>query len=189
MREIIFFDTEYTAWEGSLDRDWSGKNEYREIIQIGAVRVNEKHEVINRLDLIVKPRINYILSTYIKNLTGISQERLNNFGVDLLVALVRFEEFCNSDKSIFVVSNGGDDEIIRENLKLNQVKYNFSKINFFNVQPLIQNLYKKNTHISIENLGIEFGIDARHHSALNDSETLFNIVKKLRLLDNLLKME
>ena len=36
--QIIIFDTEFTAWEGSAQRNWSFDWEYREIIQIAAVK-------------------------------------------------------------------------------------------------------------------------------------------------------
>ena len=30
---FVIYDTEYTAWEGSLARNWSGPNEHRELLQ------------------------------------------------------------------------------------------------------------------------------------------------------------
>ena len=35
---IVLLDTEYTTWEGAQDRNWSGLNEHREIVQIGAIK-------------------------------------------------------------------------------------------------------------------------------------------------------
>lgn len=40
--KIIIFDTEFTAWEGSQDRNWSRPNEFQEIVQIGALLVETK---------------------------------------------------------------------------------------------------------------------------------------------------
>ena len=40
--EFIIFDTEYTSWEGSLKRNWSNKNEYKELVAIGALHVSIK---------------------------------------------------------------------------------------------------------------------------------------------------
>ena len=39
---FIIFDTEFTAWEGSQERKWSGENEFRELVQISAIRVKKK---------------------------------------------------------------------------------------------------------------------------------------------------
>ena len=39
---FILLDTEYTSWDGSYERGWSGPNECKEIIQIGAISVDGK---------------------------------------------------------------------------------------------------------------------------------------------------
>ncbi len=38
---VVVYDLEYTAWEGSLERNWSGPNEDPEIVQIGAVKIRQ----------------------------------------------------------------------------------------------------------------------------------------------------
>lgn len=68
----VIFDLEYTAWEGSLKRLWSKTDEDPEIIQIGAVTIQQQS---NRLSLgrefsiYVRPTVRPVLLTYIKNLT------------------------------------------------------------------------------------------------------------------------
>jgi hypothetical protein len=37
--DFVVADLEYTAWEGALARGWSAPGDFREIVQIGAVRV------------------------------------------------------------------------------------------------------------------------------------------------------
>lgn len=43
---FIIFDTEYTSWEGSQERNWNGENEFRELVQISAIRVKKKGNTI-----------------------------------------------------------------------------------------------------------------------------------------------
>jgi hypothetical protein len=38
--QVVVFDTEFTAWRGSMERNWAGPGEFREIVQIGAVRID-----------------------------------------------------------------------------------------------------------------------------------------------------
>jgi len=38
--DAIVFDTEFTAWQGSMERHWSGPGEFREIVQIGGISVD-----------------------------------------------------------------------------------------------------------------------------------------------------
>ena len=59
-QEIILFDFEYTAWEGSWARKWSEPWEHREIIQIAAVRVVIDGAVTEQgsFDCLVRPKRN-----------------------------------------------------------------------------------------------------------------------------------
>ena len=74
---FIIFDTEFTAWEGSMQRNWSGENEYKELVQISAFRIKKKGNniaITKKLNIYVLPRINRNLSEYFIELTGITQE-------------------------------------------------------------------------------------------------------------------
>jgi hypothetical protein len=39
LNAFVFYDTEYTSWEGAMARNWSGPNEHRELVQLSAIRV------------------------------------------------------------------------------------------------------------------------------------------------------
>ena len=74
--QIVIFDTEFTAWEGSMQRQWSLDWEHREIIQIAAVKVEltlSGAQVVSSFNTLVKTVINPTLSDYIIQLTGIEQ--------------------------------------------------------------------------------------------------------------------
>jgi len=60
---FIIYDTEYTSWEGAHARGWDGPGEEKELVQIGAIRVQNFKEV-DALLLYVQPRINPDLSDY-----------------------------------------------------------------------------------------------------------------------------
>ena len=57
------FDLEFTAWEGSAARGWSGPDEYREIVHIGAVRVDGGNAFaeVDRFTATVRPVRNPVL--------------------------------------------------------------------------------------------------------------------------------
>ncbi len=94
--EFIIFDTEYTSWEGcNLNgwRDWQKK----EIVQIAALKVDGKTlEVIEKFNIYVKPKINPILSDYFVQLTGITNEKLAEFGIDFQSAYALIFSFMQS---------------------------------------------------------------------------------------------
>ena len=64
----IVFDLEFTSWEGSMQRNWSGENEYKEIVQIAAIKVTDG-KISDKLNILVKPNINPNLSDYFQKLT------------------------------------------------------------------------------------------------------------------------
>jgi inhibitor of KinA sporulation pathway (predicted exonuclease) len=114
----VVFDLEYTAWEGSLGRGWSGPGEQREIVQIGAVRLAPGNGLVevDALDLLVRPRLNPRLSAYFTALTGIGQARLDREAIAPVPALRRFAAFCAGSPAY---SFGNDDRVVRINLELN----------------------------------------------------------------------
>ena len=63
--KFIIFDTEYTAWEGSQERNWSDDDEYMELVQIGALKVIKTPrtiKIVKKLQsLIVKKRLMHML--------------------------------------------------------------------------------------------------------------------------------
>ena len=123
---FIIFDTEFTAWEGSMERNWSGENEYKELIQISAFRIKKKGDTIGitkKINIYVLPRINRNLSDYFIKLTGITQEIIDKKGIPFKQAMAEFYRFCKNEKDekYPLYSMGNDYDVIKENLKLNSI--------------------------------------------------------------------
>ena len=115
-------DTEFTSWQGSLSRNWSLPTEYREIVNIGLLRVSfepTQIRVERGLDLYIKPVFSPILSNYFISLTGITQASLED-SPDFKHAWTTAANFIGDSKPI---SNGNDGQIIRENMYLHGLVY------------------------------------------------------------------
>ena len=74
-------------------------NEHREIIQISAYKI-QNYKVIDTLNIYVKPNINKKLSKYITNLTGITNNKINKYGLSFKKAI---ETFYNFSKFIIYI--------------------------------------------------------------------------------------
>ena len=118
MRSLILFDTEFTAWKGSQERNWSKPNEHREIIQISAYKIKD-FKIIDTLNIYIKPKINKTLSRYITKLTGITNYKINKSGISFKKAI---NKLYNFSKYYNLYSYGNDWCVIKENLKLNNIK-------------------------------------------------------------------
>ncbi len=116
MRFATIFDLEFTAWEGSMARRWLSPGEFKEVIQIGAVRLDMRTlEETGSLNLLVRPRINPVLSAYLENLTGIANAALAEKGLDFADAYRRFVTFADGGGT---AAFGRDDLVLAQNLRL-----------------------------------------------------------------------
>jgi inhibitor of KinA sporulation pathway (predicted exonuclease) len=90
--------------------------EFKELVQIGAVRVDiATLEVLAEFAVLVRPRLNPVLSDYFQNLTGITDAAIAERGVDFLEAYEQFRQFC-ADAPICAF--GRDDLIFEEDMRL-----------------------------------------------------------------------
>ena len=113
---ITVFDLEYTAWECSMARHWLEPGQYKEVVQIGAVKLDGRTlAVVGEFDLLVKPRINPVLSPYFETLTGITNKEVAARGVDFAQAYARFADFAGDGP---IMAFGHDEWILEENLRL-----------------------------------------------------------------------
>jgi inhibitor of KinA sporulation pathway (predicted exonuclease) len=119
-RALTIFDLEFTAWECSMASHWLRPGEFKEVIQIGAVRVDAaSFQVLDAFDVLVRPRINSVLSPYIENLTGISNHALAERGLDFAEAYARFLNFTGNSP---ICAFGHDEWVLEENIRLYGLK-------------------------------------------------------------------
>ena len=154
---FIIFDTEFTSWEGSMERNWSGENEHRELVQISAIRVKKKGgsiSITKKLNLYVKPLINKNLSEYFTNLTGISQDVLDDKALPFKQAIKIFYQFCKNSKNekYNLYSMGNDYDVIKENLRIHSVNkksrfYKWEK-KFVDIGPFFSRVININNYSS-----------------------------------------
>ena len=183
--KAMVFDLEFTSWPGSNERNWSLPNEDREIIQIGAVKIETTGDMreVDSFQILVRPLKNPILSDYIVNLTEITQEKVEKEGILFPLALSRFINFIG-EHPIDILSNGGDEEVIEENCQIHNIPF--------------LSIFKKSTDLKIyfsEVLGISrknctsgmlpelFGLNnhEKQHDALGDARSISQGLRYLRM--------
>jgi inhibitor of KinA sporulation pathway (predicted exonuclease) len=176
-RNFSILDTEYTAWKGSRERNWSNANEYKEIIEIGIINFINLKEC-NKLNLLVLPKRNPILSRYIKKLTGINNTLLSKEGINFVEALNLLSDFYKKNPGV-IFTFGDDAKVIEENIYLNNLNFDSNKLNFFNIRPWIEKQLsiEENT---IDSSGLNYFLGVKStvkHRAINDCRNIFNAIK------------
>lgn len=179
---FIVADTEFTAWQGSQERGWSGPGEHREIVQIAAIKVSPMKvrpglEEADAFDVFAKPVINPQLSDYFINLTHITQEQVDTHGLSLRDALARFNEFRDG---LPVWSYGRDDEVIAENCELIGIP---SLLDPFNdVREVVRRLGIDPGKYTSGTLHKAVGVEMRGHvhNALHDCRSILAFLRAKR---------
>jgi inhibitor of KinA sporulation pathway (predicted exonuclease) len=120
IQALVIFDLEFTAWADSMAGHWLAPGQFKEVVQIGAVRLElERLAVAADFDCLVKPRINPALSDYFERLTGITNARLVREGIDYETAYRRFIAFAGGDP---IASFGHDEWVLEGNTRLYGLK-------------------------------------------------------------------
>lgn len=169
-QQFIIYDTEYTSWEGSQDRRWSGDGEERELIQIGAIEVRDLEEVA-AFAVLVKPVLNPQLSPFIQALTGITQDAVESSGIGFASAYEQFMQFIGT---LPAYSYGQDSVILAKNIFIHQTGQHLEHQQFHDVRVLFaatgvnELLYQSGT------IPAAFGLTPppQAHDALNDARSV-----------------
>lgn len=133
---IVVYDLEYTSWEGSLPRNWNGKNEYREVVQISCLRADnlESFRDIRIMNRFVKPVRNPKLSQYFCDLTGISQDKVEKEGVTYQNGFIDLKNVAINQ---IYCCWGNDLDVLAENHMLNGISQNaFEEFKSFDIREV-----------------------------------------------------
>ena len=172
MPQITIFDLEYTAWECSMARSWLSPGEFREVVQIGAVKLDaDSFAVQTEFEQLVRPRFNPVLSPYFEGLTGITNELVAAVGVDFRTAYERFLAFAGEGP---VAAFGRDEKVLEDNLRLYGIKGAAALPLFYDLRGwfAVQGVDPRGLH-SWE-IGPALGVPfvGRSHNALDDVRSL-----------------
>ena len=186
---IVVFDLECTTWEGAAARNWSGPDEHREVVQVGAevLETSGLNAFVFPWDsakYLVKPTINPVLSQYFVELTHIVQKEVNEKGTDFQVFLQLFSRFCK-DYELYCFDSRVDGsrlfdrDVLVENCELLGIEFPFRTERFHNVNEIFHRhgYAVKQSGAAPEAFGLQ--IPARPHDALNDVEGLRIALKEL----------
>ncbi|MFW6720880.1 exonuclease domain-containing protein [Streptomyces sp. MAR4 CNY-716] len=185
MSSFIVFDLEFTTWPGAPERDWSAPGELREIVQIGALRLDADLAVADEFETLVRPVVNPRLSPYFTELTGIGQEAVDREGRAPAAALGDFLGFC---KGRSVLSYGNDMVVLGENAgwaraRGEQVANGFLDNGFLNVRPWINTLAPQTVSANSGRLWQALGLPkpaaGAEHSALFDCHSIAAALRHL----------
>jgi len=174
----IVFDLEFNMFFKFKEGDLANPEMKNEIIQIGAVKLNEALETVSTFDLIIKPVIYRRMNPYVKRKTNINTRRVGQ-GTPFVKAIESFHAWVGDDS---VLCSWGHDDILA--LRDNCLFFGFDAIpfnKFINIQQIymtIGTLTKQpSLEMAVESLGL--AIDTPFHDALSDASYTADIFRKI----------
>lgn len=176
--DFVIADLEYTAWEGSLAKGWNAPGEFREIVQIGAVRVSRADglEEAGAFSVLVRPTLNPVLSDYFTDLTGITNDDVARAGVSLPEALNSFAAFV---RDLPILTHGGDDRVVVGECAEKSLANPLVACDWRDIRPPIETITGQTMMSS--DLPKHFGLpdQGQAHDALADSRALARVLAHL----------
>lgn len=177
----IVFDLEATCWESESEA--SGKR--REIIEIGAVMINDDGKILSRFESFVKPILHPTLSEFCKRLTSISQIDINQ--ADEFVEVIEdFKDWIGFyDHEEYILCSWGfyDKSALKKDCILHDLDNEWvnAHISLKDQYPRIKNTGRAvGLKKAVESEGFDF--EGTAHRALTDAENTAKIfIKYLNL--------
>ena len=169
---LTLFDLEFTAWECSMASHWLRPGEFKEVVQIGALRLDARNfAVLDQFDILVRPRINPLLSPYFENLTGITSAQIQRRGLDFADAYRRFAAFAEGGSNC---AFGHDEGILNENIRLYGLQDMPRLPEFFDLRAWFASRGIDPRGMLSCEMGPALGVpfEGRLHNALDDARSL-----------------
>lgn len=153
-----------------------------EIIQIGAVMLNEQMEEIGSFEAKIRPEFYKRINRKIEELTGITDKDLEN-ALLFTDAINNFKNWCGED-SILLTWGPCDVQMLEDNLIMYDMDYRWIPEDFdaqlmFDFQETMED-----RNYSLDYAVYYFGIRGiKAHDALNDARDTATVIRKLDLDD------
>ena len=153
-----------------------------EIIQIGAIKLNEDLETIGTLDVLVKPQIYTRLNPFVKELTGLTVEELEK-GISFSEMYKEFIEFITSNRSVLCVWGLADIKELLRNLEYHELDVSLVPTEYINIQSYASRALncQKGINTGLGNAANLLGIpiESKFHDAFNDAYYTSEVFKKI----------
>lgn len=170
----IIFDIEATCWDGAPLSD------IQEIIEIGAVMINDYGEELGSYNRFILPIVCPTLSPFCKKLTSITQEDVNK-AKTFPTVIEEFQDWAEVFDEDYMLCSWGDFDrkIFISNCELHKMESDWAEqhINLKQQYREIKNYSKAiGLKAAVRKEGFEF--TGTHHRGISDAENLAKIFTK-----------
>lgn len=173
-----------------LDLEWNGsysKSHHKfvnEIIEFGAVKTDDKLNITDSFSTLILPQIGKKLCSKVKELTKLTNEELQENGIDFMQAVEDFTEFVGD--SILITWSTSDIHALIENYTYYTNDYHLPFLTkYCNLQEYCESaldIHDASAQLGLsacaEMLGVNFS-EEEHHRAVVDAQLTLKCLKKV----------
>lgn len=180
----IIFDLEFNQEYDSLKVNKNVKNPNCpfEIIQIGAVKLDENLREISTLDRVIKPEIYTEIHPLVKRITNLTMDQLIK-GKPFKEVYKDFIDFIKNDRSVLCVWGMADMKELFRNIEYYELDTSVLTKEYINIQFFASKHFNcpKGTNIGLRNTVELLNIPLKNefHNAFNDAYYTTEIFKKI----------
>lgn len=177
---IIVMDLEWNQ-NSVQKKERSSDKPIFEVIEIGAVKLNENYEIIDKFSQLIKPQIYHTMHRITADLIQLQMKELKN-GKSFPIVIKEFLEWCGKD---FIFATWGPLDLLE--LQRNMKYYKLSSLSdgpmeFYDVQKLfslgiMKDKTRKTLEFAIDYFDIEK--DIPFHRAYSDAYYTAKVLKKI----------
>lgn len=153
-----------------------------EIIQIGAIKLNENFEIIDKFNTLVKPTLYTSIHPYIEELTKISNSDIDS-APNFLNVFENFKKFIGDDTSVLCVWGQADIKILRQNMDFHNIPLYFLPQKYIDIQLHASKYFKtpSGSRIGLRNAIelLNIPISNNFHNAFNDAIYTTEVFKQV----------
>ncbi len=157
-----------------------------EIIEIGAVKLNDKLDIIDDFHTLIKPKIYPKFHKMIKEILSYSEEDLKNDGIPFKEACTNFLKWCGKKcGEDFVVCTWGPSDLyyLQNNMDFYYMEKLPYPVKFYNVQQIYADKYDHGSISKLEKAVVSLGLEENEpfHTAISDARYTAAVMKQAKL--------
>lgn len=170
--QFIVMDLEWnqpTSYQSAVFRK-VGDSLLFEVIQIGAVKLNEHYELVDSISIPVRPTHYRSIHPRVRRMTNLGQEELCD-APEFLEAMDQFTDWCGEDY-VFLTWGCDDVSVLKQNIDFFRFERNLPKM--YDIQRLYAEAFElgasqKALKTAMEQLGISPEEERSFHNAMHDA--------------------
>ena len=157
-----------------------------EIIEIGAVRLDDKYNLTGEFSRLIKPKLYTKFHKYIKDILNYDEEKLMKEGIPFKEACQEFLDWCGENDKDYVFCTWGPSDLsyLQNNMDFYKMKKLEYPLKFYDIQQIYAAKYTKTGEIcklekAVKKLKLKE--DRPFHAAINDAYYTAKVLQQGKL--------